>query len=242
MTCFLTSSPMIPELEEPVLNPANGFAQRLRDCLPDLCRVLYVCSDPDHPEETDFYAGEMRFSLEEAGIRLRAFTVLDRRKQRRALSLVRRADLIILAGGHVPTQNRFFREIGLKRLLRRFDGVLVGISAGTMNCAETVYAQPEEEGEALDPDYRRFLPGLGLTKRMILPHFQMICDQVLDGLRVIEDIAFPDSFGREILIFPDGTYLRVRDGREEVCGEAWRLADGVMTPLCGPEETVLLQG
>ena len=36
MTCFLTSSPMIPELEEPVLNPANGFAQRLRDSLPVL--------------------------------------------------------------------------------------------------------------------------------------------------------------------------------------------------------------
>jgi len=31
-----------------------------------------------------------------------------------------------------------------------------------MNCADTVYAQPEEPGEAVDPDYQRFIPGLGL--------------------------------------------------------------------------------
>lgn len=30
-----------------------------------------------------------------------------------------------------------------------------------MNCADTVYAQPEEPGEAVDPDYQRFIPGLG---------------------------------------------------------------------------------
>ena len=33
-----------------------------------------------------------------------------------------------------------------------------------MNCAETVYAQPELEGESMDPEYQRFLPGFGITK------------------------------------------------------------------------------
>ena len=231
MICFLTSSPMIPGLEPATLNPANGFARRLRGCLPGATRVLFVCSDPDCPELTDFYADETRRSLEEAGIRLRGFTVLDRRNQDQAPALVNDARLIILAGGHVPTQNRFFREIGLRELLRGFGGVLIGISAGTMNSAETVYAQPEEEGEAVDPDYQRFLPGLGLTKKMIIPHYQMIRDDILDGLRVMEDIAYPDSFGREFLVFPDGTYLWVQKGREKICGQAWLLRDGQLTEL-----------
>ena len=47
-------------------------------------------------------------------------------------------DLIILAGGHVPTQNRYFQEINLKSLLKNYQGVILGISAGTMNSAETV--------------------------------------------------------------------------------------------------------
>ena len=38
-----------------------------------------------------------------------------------------------------------------------------------MNCAQIVYAQPELEGEAIDPKYERFLEGLNLTKFQILP-------------------------------------------------------------------------
>ena len=236
MICFLTSSPYDPELN--ALNYANGFIERLRACLPKPCVVLFICSDPDGWEKTDLYASVTQKLLEKAGFPIRSFVTLDHRNQTRAAELICGADLIILAGGHVPTQNRFFVEIGLKDLLQGFDGVLIGISAGSMNSAETVYAQPEEEGEAVDPNYQRFLPGLGLTKRMILPHSQMIKDDVLDGLRVMEDIAYPDSLGRQFLIFPDGTYLHIENGRETVRGEAWRLANGVLTPLCANEETV----
>lgn len=236
MICFLTSSPCTPDGE--ALNPANGFADRLRACLPESCRILYICSDPDGFDKTDYYARETRRFFRKSGFSIKRLSILDHRNAKWAPRMIRYADLIILTGGHVPTQNRFFAEIGLRELLRGFDGVLMGVSAGSMNSAETVYSQPEEEGEAVDPSYRRFFPGLGLTKKMILPHYQEIKDDVLDGLRVMEDIAYPDSLGREFLIFPDGTYLHVENGRETVRGEAWRLADGVLRPLCANDETV----
>jgi dipeptidase E len=47
----------------------------------------------------------------------------------------------------------------------------------------------------------------------------------------MEDIAFPDSFRRPILVLPDGSYVLCEDGREEVRGPAWLLKDGVMTPV-----------
>ena len=231
MICFLTSSPIIPDGEG--LNPANGFVDRLRDCLPNPCRMLFISSNPDGWEKTDYYGGETRRFFREAGFRVKRFSTLDHRNTEQAARLIRNSDLIILSGGHVPTQNRFFREISLKELLKGYNGVLMGISAGSMNSAELVYAQPEEEGEAVDPDYQRFLPGLGLTKKMILPHYQLIRDDVLDGLRVMEDVAYPDSFGREFYVFPDGTYLCLGDGREMIFGEAYRLADGVMTQISG---------
>ena len=91
---------------------------------------------------------------------------------------------------------------------------------GSMNSAEIVYAQPEREGEAVDPAYQRFLPGLGLTKTMLLPHYQENKDDILDGQRVYEDIAFSDSHGRVIYAIPDGSYLFCKDGKEELRGEA----------------------
>ena len=106
-----------------------------------------------------------------------------------------------------------------------------------MNSAETVYAHPELPGEATDPAYRRFLPGLGLTQKMILPHYQMLKDETLDGLRVMEDIAYPDSCGRRFYVLVDGSYLYI-DGRcETLCGEAYLLADGVLTQITAADES-----
>ena len=41
-------------------------------------------------------------------------------------------DVILLAGGHVPTQNCYFKEIDLKEKIKDFQGIVIGISAGSM--------------------------------------------------------------------------------------------------------------
>ena len=61
----------------------------------------------------------------------------------------------------------------------------------------------------------------------------MIREDELDGLRVFEDIAFPDSLGKTFYAIPDGSFLLIRDGREELRGEAYRIRDGVMTQVSG---------
>ena len=238
MVCFLTSSPVIPGTEN--LNPANSFTDELRRSIRDGCRALFICSDPDHPEKTEFFGNAVRDTFENAGFPFGSFSILGGGNAGNAPALVRDSDLIILAGGHVPTQNRFFNRIGLRELLKDWPGVLIGISAGSMNSAEVVYAHPEEEGEAIDPAYRKFLPGLGLTKTMILPHYQEIRDDVLDGKRVFEDIAYPDSAGRVFYAIPDGSYLFIRDGREELRGEAYRISDGRISQIAKEGDVVVL--
>ena len=238
MICFLTGRTDLSGKEE--LNPANRFVDELRRCFPRPCRALFICSDPDGWEKTDLYASLTRLYFENAGFAFERFDTLDGRNEARAAELVRGANLLILSGGHVPTQNRFFARIGLRELLRDFGGVVIGISAGSMNSAELVYAQPEEEGEAVDPAYQRFLPGLGLTKTMLLPHYQEVRDDVLDGLRLFEDITYRDSIGKSFYAIPYDSYLFIENGREELRGEAWLIRDGVLRQISSPGETVLL--
>ena len=238
MICFLTSNPF---LENGALNPANGFVDALKASLPaGAVRGLFVASSPDEPETNDFYAAEQKAAFEGAVIRFKSFDILDRRSEASAPSLVKRADLIVLTGGHVPTQNQFFQDIGLKALLGGFDGVLIGISAGTMNAAETVYAQPELEGEAVDPDYRRFLPGLGLTRAMVIPHFDGNLFAELDGLQIWADVTLPDSVGRRFYALPDGGYIHIDGERQTLRGEAWLVADGALRPVCRDGEQLPL--
>ena len=237
MICFLTSRTDTPTGE---LNPANRFVEEMRRCFPDPCRALDICSNPDGWVSMDYYSGLIRTSFEDEGFRFESFRTLDSRNEEQAAELVRDSNLIILSGGHVPTQNAFFRKIGLRELMKDYDGIVVGISAGSMNSADVVYSQPEEEGEAVDPDYRRFLTGLNLTKAMLLPHYQDEKDSVLDGLRVFEDVAYPDSMGRTFYAIPDGSYLFIDAGREELRGEAYMIRDGALKQVSSDGGTVRL--
>ena len=238
MVCFLTSSPIIPG--SGLLNPENSFVDELRRCFSKDSRVLFICSDPDLYDITDFFANVTKEIFENAGFSFGSFSILDSRNEQRSGELIINSDLIILSGGHVPTQNRFFSRIGLRELLKDYTGIVIGISAGSMNCAEIVYAQPEREGEAVDPAYQRFLPGLGLTKTMLLPHYQENKDDILDGQRVYEDIAFPDSYGRVFYAIPDGSYLFIKNGKEELRGEAYRISEGKMSQISRMNDVVIL--
>ena len=184
MTLFLTSSPCdnnVPEgLDLPcIFDARNGFVENLRASVEPGAQLLIIASDPDAFAGNDEMAATFEGCFAAAEIELEDVCVLDSRNADDAAELVAQSGVILLSGGHVPTENAFFASIALRDLLADFDGVIIGISAGSMNCADVVYAQPEEPGEAVDPDYQRFIPGLGLTTRNILPHYNQVKDNVL---------------------------------------------------------------
>ena len=167
-TLFLTSSPCG---HDGAIFEKNGFREELLRQLKGEVHGLYITSSPD-----DFYGSEcasegIRTAMQDAGINIVSWILLDRRNILQAHSLVRESDLIILGGGHVPTQYRFFQEMSLGEALHAYEGVLVTISAGSMNCADEVYSIPELPGEIRDPNYKRFFRGMGLTSIQILPHY-----------------------------------------------------------------------
>ncbi|MDE6590952.1 MAG: Type 1 glutamine amidotransferase-like domain-containing protein [Oscillospiraceae bacterium] len=238
MMYFLTSSPCV--VGSPALNPVNGFVEELQRALPKSCAALFICSDPDAPSLTCGFAEDMRDSFRQIGVSFTDVQVLERSNQDQCAELIAHSGLIFLAGGHVPTQNAFFQEISLREHLQSWDGVIIGVSAGSMNSADVVYAQPEEPGEAVDPDYQKFLPGLGLTKYMTIPHYNQDKDWLLDGMRLYDDITYGDSMGHRFYVLVDGSFILGRDGREELRGEAYLIEDGVLTQISREGETIQL--
>lgn len=148
-------------------------------------------------------------------------------------------DVIILGGGHVPTQNRFFHEIHLKEKMEHFNGIVIGISAGSMNAASIVYTQPEEAGEAIDPNYQRYLDGLHLTDTQMIPHYQMIQDWTLDGLHLFKDITCIESIGKEFIALVDGSYIFIDNNKEWIYGESYIIKDGNLSKFSQENEIIL---
>ena len=82
MVCFLTSSPVIPGTD--TLNPANSFVEELHRHFRKDCQTLFVCSDPDLYDKTDFFANETKRIFEKAGFLFGRFRILDRRNEHKA--------------------------------------------------------------------------------------------------------------------------------------------------------------
>ena len=230
MILFLTSSPCIYDYSPATLTEANGFLHRIRSKLPPKPNTLFVASSPADHKLTDFYCGDMAGAFERAGIPMPDWKILDDLTAKDSKKLIAWSDFIILMGGHVPTQNEFFNRIGLKDLLKDYPGVIMGISAGTMNAADTVYAQPEADGETA-PTFRRFYPGLGLTEINVCPHYQQVRDWTLDGQKLYGEITETDSKGHTFHIFPDGTYIYRDETEYAILGECWQMRDGIQTKL-----------
>ena len=233
MTLFLTGSPT--RFGEPAFTRDNGFLAEVQAALaqvtgPDrLPRVLLVSAAPDDEGFTASVKKGMSDCIHASGIRTASITMLDRHNAAQTPELVKKADWIVLCGGHVPTQNKFLHEIGLKELIQDFPGVVMGCSAGSMNCADLVYSHPELPGEALDPNYRRWLKGLGLTHIQLVPHMEQVRYAQVDGLRLFEDVAFPDSWNHRFYTFRDGGYVIQKPGkRPELRGEAFEITRGAM--------------
>ena len=240
MILYLTSSPCVIGADRAVLNPQNGFLEHLRADVAPGCNCLFVASSPDDPAANRRFGGDMFSAFAEAGMLFREMRILQRDNMQDARALIDWSDFIILAGGHVPTQNAFFTQCNLRNLLQGYRGVVMGISAGSMNAADEVYAQPEMPGESIDPNYRKFVPGLGLTNLQILPHYQQVKDDILDGKRLYEDIAFADSCGHRFLVLPDGSYVCARNGVSMLQGEAYLLSNKKMRKICTDGQSVVL--
>ena len=246
MKLFMTSSPMgaYRSSEAPAfrgLNPANGMVEELRSYWKKDSKCLLISAFPEEYEVNDRMRADFESVFRDTGLSVKCMDVCDRRSGRRIVSDLSLYDMVILGGGHVPTEKAFFDEIGLRDALQVWDGIVMGISAGSMNCADVVYAQPEMPGEASDPSYQKFIRGLGLTDLNILPHYQAVKDDYVDGMRLMEEITYPDSIGRTFYAITDSSYVLQTEDRKEIRGTAYRIADGKIEKICEEGEMLRLE-
>ncbi len=244
MVLFLTSSPCdeAPEgLNLPfILKEENDFLKNIKQYFRRGTKCLMICADPWAYEFNDRIRQEYWEVFAYHEMQFEEMYMCDERNENKIDEMLTESNMIILVGGHVPTQNAFFKRIGLPEKIKSFSGVVMGISAGSMNAAKMVYSLPENPGESIDPEYDRFPTGLGLTDMNMCPHYQMVKDWVLDGRRLFEEIAFEDSVGRKFYAFVDGSYAVEENGKKILYGEIYEIKNGTMRKICRNGERISL--
>lgn len=217
---FLTSGPSFTYKNEKGNRVAIKLENKeLVECLKkeieNYNNVLLVCSSPDDYEKTDKYSEGIVKSLSLSGFKFKMSDVLDSRNALFSRSLVLNSDLVIFMGGDSLDQITFFNDIEMKDILKRYKGVLLGISAGTMNMADKVYCSKDENIE--DTVYYK---GLGLTNINVEPHFN-----VNDTTR-INEILLKDSIKKPFIALPDESFIVITKEETKLYGDAYYFNGG----------------
>lgn len=237
MNVILSSEIMSSDKRQ--LNSQNDFIDKIHEYVDDI-NCLYIPSNPYRQFLTNTISSHHKRAFEKSGFTVKSWDVFSLFQKNILKKLISNANLIILAGGHVPTQNKFFNDIRLKQYIKDYKGLVIGISAGSMNSATEVYAQPEKLGEVKSPNYDRFLEGLGIVDISVLPHYKDVKDERLDNQRIMEDVTLPDSYGRKFYAIEDGAFIVATENK--IYGNCYVIKDGKIKKVCNTGEAVNLWG
>ncbi len=186
---------------------SDQIDERLAAKLPKGATVGYLPSSPD-PERA-WFRPCVEF-YERLGLRLKFFGLETEFEPGSDLFA---CDAIHLTGGNTFRFLHWLRERGLIEGLRRYEGVLIGVSAGAILMTpdvSTSYLCGDEPFPGLND-----LSGLGLVDFAFAPH----CDGNQPDV-----LAYARSFPGDVYAVPDGGRIEVDGTRIELFGPASKVS------------------
>lgn len=218
-------------LKSRIIDNDNNFLDNLKKHLTNRKCMVIISGKPAKKIEGDPNS-IVRESFAMSGIPFEEYIYVNNENKQNIKEYIKKASVVNLFGGHLPTGNAFINELNLKELLKNFDGVVMGASGGAMNMAENVYCIPEIEGEHKDNSFKRILKGLGLTNINIIPHYHFFEKEMFsDGTKILKDILLPDSKKISMIAIPDRSFIIQTEHQTEIFGEAYLLKDGKISKI-----------
>lgn len=166
-------------------------------------------------EKTDKYFRIFLDMFEEAGIHFEEAYVVDgRMSAAEAQKAVVEADVVWLSGGDTPAQFACFQKYGLVKVLQEHEGVIIGMSAGSINMARTSIC-------TLSCGHRKqeIYSGLGCVDISVEPHF--VRENVSDELIELSKVYIIYGLCDDALIVCSGETI-------EFYGEVYKLSQGIV--------------
>ncbi|WP_404988002.1 Type 1 glutamine amidotransferase-like domain-containing protein [Clostridium culturomicium] len=181
--------------------------------LKDYKKIVFIASNPDIGMVTDKYVERYMEWFDRIGINFESKVVLDNRLENRAMvEAIDRASLIYLMGGTTDLQMKFLLDNDLVKSLREVQCLIMGLSAGAINMAETSILTVTCEHEK-----QEIYNGIGLVDESVEPHFSL--DNFSEELKSL-------SYDHLIYGMCDESAIIIRDDKCNYYGEIYLLKDG----------------
>lgn len=160
----------------------DDFSRLLRTYIKTGMNLAFVASEFENIyEKTDWYCNHFLKMFSDCGITFGCVDVIDSRiSKETAQDTIRNADVLWLAGGDTPTQFAYLESYGLIPYIRKQKGVIIGMSAGSINMAKTAVCTLTCKHNKLE-----IYEALGLVEFSVEPHLDK--DNITDELIALSE-------------------------------------------------------
>jgi len=118
-------------------------------------------------EKTDQYFQFFLNMFEDIDIHFQKSYIVDARMSADDMKrTISDADVVWLSGGNTPVQFYYFQKYGLENVIKQHKGIVIGMSAGSINMAKTAICTL-----SCGHDKLRIYNGLGCVDISVEPHF-----------------------------------------------------------------------
>lgn len=223
------------------IDNTNHFVDELKKEVKSIKKIIYICSSPENFEKTDLYSSILTKSFKINGFGVKDVTIIDNRFDGDLKQEIMSADVVFLMGGHCPTQLEYFKKINLSEILKKYTGVIIGQSAGSMDMSRLAYIQPESEEEFRDKNFKKQQQGLGLIEFNIMPHMNRAQTDEIDGVTTF-DMCVQDSKTFPHYGIYDGGFIKVKNHQITAFGKTLLFKNKKCYKLCDDLEICELKG
>jgi len=195
--------------------------------------LTFIASTPDNYEKNDLFVNGNDDDI--PGIKsfikkislIEKFNILDNRTTKeQGINILKNSDIIYLLGGYPITQIEHLKQNNYDEIIKNFNGIILGTSAGAMNLSTLAYYSKDE-----DYDKSFFYTGIGLTDITIDPHFD-----IEDKERVQEAII--NSQNKKIVGVPNESAIKI-DHNNQIyyLNDCYEISNGSIKKINNVEKT-----
>lgn len=174
--------------------------------------ITFISSSFDNYDKNDLYYNNMIKFFNDIDINFNKTYLIDNRiNKEKAKEIIESSNIVYIMGGDPYSEMQSINSYNLTEVLRKFEGIIIGVSAGSMNMNNNVCYIDENNNIK---EYN----GIGLADFNIYPHLDF---NNIDYLKEI----FRVSKIRKTITLPNESFIRVENEVPEIIGEHYIVED-----------------
>lgn len=194
------------------LDKVNGFTKKQKEFLKkdikNNMNIVFIASLFDNYERNDIKHKELVKLFNDINIKFNSIYLIDNRiDSNKSKELIKKSDIIFLMGGDPKKEMDSIIEYDLVSDIKTKEGIIIGVSAGSMNQITNVIYKDEIDNNILIK-YK----GLGFFDTNIYPHID------INNKEYLQEIFEVSKYGK-ILCLPNSSFIRIENNKVDIIGE-----------------------